>query len=385
MLMNLSPHSLRGLATAAATLALAVAWSPGAHAQRGATMMDLGETARTAASEYWTPERLATARPMLPRVATTPALSSVAPQSRAGAATGAPSQGPERAGLFDEVNLIPGGMRPTAEAASEAAPTAVSPGGYGPFTHSVVWPTSNTGVFPFSTVGKLFFTIPGQGNFVCSASVIRRRVVATAGHCVANPSTTAGGRFFHTNFLFVPGLTSGVGPFGNWTPSTVWVDNRWYHSSGAVPNAGDFGWLVISDRTISGVSRRIGDMTGNLGYRINSLTNNHVTMLGYPCNLDSCNRMQMTMAQYNRDGGTNTAIYPSIMRGGASGGPWIEDFGRAPVGAPAATSGLNRLVGVTSYGPIATTVYYLGSSRMDNTWASILVNQVCAGAPTGSC
>ena len=381
MLNLLSPSSWRS--AAALGLLVGAAAMPQAHAQGRSTTMDLGQAAMSDVIAYWTPERLASAQPMLPRLATTPALSAGAPQAR-GAASSSPGQPPSVTRVFDEVTLIPGGMRPTAEPDSEAAPTAVSPGGFGVFTHSRVAPNSLASSYPYTTVGKLFFTVPGRGNGVCSASVIRRRIVLTAGHCVATAGTSAATRRFHTNFMFVPALMDGTGPFGAWTPTSVTVDNRWFFSNGSVPNAGDFGWLTIADRTISGASRRIGDMTGNLGWVTNALNGNVLTIMGYPCNLDSCNRMQMTVAPFNRDGGNNSAIYPSIMRGGASGGPWIQDFGTAPTGAPANTSGLNLQVGVTSYGPVSTAVYYLGSSRMDSTWLSIM-NNVCSRAPAGSC
>src|SRR5579872_1571211 len=57
------------------------------------------------------------------------------------------------------------------------------------------------------------------------------------------------------------------------------------------------------------------------------IENDNVTMLGYPCNLDSCLKMEETGAQAFESGGNNTTIYGSAMRGGASGGPWIQDYG----------------------------------------------------------
>jgi V8-like Glu-specific endopeptidase len=213
--------------------------------------------------------------------------------------------------------------------------------------------------------------------------VLRPRIVVTAGHCVSNPSTVPANRFFFTNFLFVPAFNNGAAPFGSWTSGQQWVLNAWQLSDGSVPNAGDVAFLIIRDRVVSGTPRKIGDLTGWLGYATNSLVKNHVTMLGYPCNLDSCQRMQSTNAGSFASGGNNTQIYGSAARGGASGGPWIQDFGINPASNPTVALGLNRLVGITSYGPTAPEPKYLGSSILDANFESVLMSACNSNA--GNC
>jgi V8-like Glu-specific endopeptidase len=46
-------------------------------------------------------------------------------------------------------------------------------------------PTATNTSYPYRAAGKLFFKI-GTSTFVCSASLIKRGVVVTAAHCVAN-------------------------------------------------------------------------------------------------------------------------------------------------------------------------------------------------------
>jgi hypothetical protein len=107
---------------------------------------------------------------------------------------------------------------------------------------------------------------------------------------------------------------------------------------------------------------------------------NHLTLVGYPCNLDNCQKMENTMAQSFDNGGNNTIRYGSAMRGGSSGGPWIQDFGVAANGAPSG-EGANYLKSVTSYGPIATEPKYQGASILLNSGSGSfidLLNQVCA-------
>lgn len=178
--------------------------------------------------------------------------------------------------------------------------------------------------------------------------------------------------------MFVPAYSNGSAPVGTWTANTVWVTNTWYQSDGSVPNAQDVGMLVMNDRS----GRKIWTYTGYLGYATNALANNNVTMLGYPCNLDNCGRLESTGAQTYASGGNNTYIFGSAMRGGASGGPWIQDFGVNPTSNPVVTLGLNYLVAVTSYGPVATSPAYLGASVLDSRFTSMLTS-ACAGA--GNC
>jgi V8-like Glu-specific endopeptidase len=252
------------------------------------------------------------------------------------------------------------------------------------FSTTRVFPDGALMAYPYRTAGKLFFRDPRTNeNMVCTASVLRPRIVVTAGHCVSHPSTDAAQRYFYTSFLYVPSYNDGVAPFGSWTSSQQWVLNAWHLSDGSVPNAGDVAFMAMNDQMVNGQIRRIGDVTGWLGWRTQMLSKNHVTMLGYPCNLDSCNRMEQTNAGSFADGGSNTIIYGSAMRGGASGGPWIQDFGVAPAGSEAGLLGNNYLIAVTSYGPTLEEPKYLGASNLDNNFTTVL-NTACAAA-VGNC
>ena len=113
------------------------------------------------------------------------------------------------------------------------------------FTTGRVFPDAATTTYPNSTVGKLFFHDPRTGeDFVCSASVLRPRLIATAGHCVTHPSTVPAQRYFFTNFLFVPAFRNGAAPFLSWTSSQQWVANAWFFSNGSVPNEQDVAILM---------------------------------------------------------------------------------------------------------------------------------------------
>jgi hypothetical protein len=121
-----------------------------------------------------------------------------------------------------------------------------------------------------------------------------------------------------------------------------------------------------------------------LGWKTLSLSRNHVHMLGYPCNLDSCEQMHEVTAGDFQDVAPNNVEYGSDMRGGSSGGPWIQNFGTASSGQ---TGGLNTtrnaVVGITSYGFISTDPKVAGSSIPDDRWVN-LWNSVC-GQRAGNC
>lgn len=348
------------------------------------------ETAET--ETYWTPELLSQATPpALPTPAETgpqdlpQGFELVTPKvtEQVWAGDGADGALPsveigdalERPIAFDDTPFEDDGRGAATEAHS-------SFGAY--FTTTRVIPSTAPRAYPFRTAGKLFFRDPRRNtNHVCSAAVLRPRLVATAGHCVTRPSTNASNRYFFTNFLFVPAYDNGVAPYGRWTSSQQWVSNDWHHSTGSVPNKGDIAILVMRDQAINGATRKIGNVTGWLGWRTNALSKNHLTMLGYPCNIDSCRKMQMTNAGVFAAGGQNTWIYGSAGRGGHSGGPWIQDFGVAGAGAPTNTLAKNYLVGITSYGPTATEPKYLGASNLGSNFTS-LINSAC-GASSGNC
>jgi hypothetical protein len=239
-------------------------------------------------------------------------------------------------------------------------PAAVGTKGY-PYTIDRLYPTSGAATsnifdfYPYEIVGQLFFTEP-SGNFVCSASVIRLSVIATAGHCVSN-----GNGSFYSNWLFIPAWHAGVAPFGRWTWSEVVVAGPWFHGGGIVPNRQDDALIVLAPNS----GRKIGSLLGYLGYEYNTPLPTHLTQLGYPCNLDSCNDPIQDNSQVFA-GPNNNFEWGTAAFGGASGGPEVQDFGQQPAHAtgtpPSETLGGNILISSTSYTYTNTAVQVDGGS-----------------------
>lgn len=245
------------------------------------------------------------------------------------------------------------------------APAAAGPLG-ARFTNERVEPMSDLkNDYPWKALGKLFLRGAGGGNFVCSATVVHYRVVATAGHCVYDAQR----RQFNGEFLFVPGFHNGDAPFGTFGYRWVATTPSWGNGGGGVPNAADFGILVMNDVVADGRSQRLGELVGWLGWKTFALEGNHVTLHGYPGNLDGGQHLQRTSAQVFRTASPNSAEIGSDMAGGSSGGSWTQDFGIASGGQPAREGNGNVVVGIQSYGIVGQRVS--GSSVLNGEWVQI--------------
>jgi hypothetical protein len=208
-------------AAALAILAFGAGGPKSALAANGAVLTATATPAQAAATlAYWTPERLAAARPVHVTAARTftPSTGVAAPTGPTELVLGAPPSVPYDSAWAEELVSL-------SSSSSEVNPAAVgSVGQRYPYTVDRLYPCAGSGCpqssssysnvfnfYPNEIVGQLFFTKP-SGSFVCSASVIRLSVIATAGHCVSD-----GNGHFYNNWLFIPAYHAGVAPFGRWT------------------------------------------------------------------------------------------------------------------------------------------------------------------------
>jgi V8-like Glu-specific endopeptidase len=343
-----------------------------------------------AVAAYWTPERFKAARPLpLPQASST----DVQPQELTrldGQVESSEARGPSVLKLPAAKRLFtPGaGTQDAQQNRSGAVTTPSAVGTFGAhFTSSRVFPqfTGSSAAFsadrayPYITAGKLFFSIDGA-PYLCSASVIQHRIVATAGHCVH--SGTARG--FYSNWVFVPAYRDGTAPLLAWNWRAATVTGTWASGGGTVPNAADYAMIEFGDQAVGNTTRALGDLTGWLGWQTLSLAANHTSKLGYPCNLDRCEKMQIISSGAFRSVAPNNVEYGSDAAGGSSGGPWVQNFQVLQAGSSGnGNAGSNRVVGITSYGYEPRDPKVQGASILDNRWIGLL-NTLCARAP-GNC
>jgi V8-like Glu-specific endopeptidase len=243
-----------------------------------------------------------------------------------------------------------------------------------------------TSYYPYSAVGKLFF-LEGATSFVCSAALIKRGIIVTAAHCAAKFGTNT----FYKGWKFVPGYSNGAAPYGTWTIVQARVLTSYLNGSDSCSQYGitcqdDVAVMVLNPQN----GRYAGTSTGYLGYAYGGLGfksgMTHVTQLGYPENLDRGVYMERNDAQGAVSlGHAHNTIIGSLMTGGSSGGPWVVNFGQAPVLNGTSFGGYasyNMVVGVTSWGSTTDSVKNMGASPFTSANIHALLSKACSLYPT---
>lgn len=181
-------------------------------------------------------------------------------------------------------------------------------------------------VFPYSTVGVLFFSQNGT-DYRCSAASIGSNALWTAGHCVHDGNGTAGG--WSDNVVFAPAYKNGNAPFGTWTYYDLATRLAWF-SGGDLRL--DIGKVILKPNT---AGKTVNEIVGSLGFAYNLNPNQHWFNIGYPVNTPFDGKtMQICAASFARNAPSYTTPIPMAMgcdmTGGSSGGPWIINFSGSP-------------------------------------------------------
>ena len=253
--------------------------------------------ARSAADvvRYWTPDRIRDARPM--RLLTAPSETAAGP--------------------------TPG----TAQATTQSA---------GPVPYSSLELT-DTVSFPNRVQGKVFFTRPGVGNFVCSGTAVdagNRSTVITAGHCVHQSGV------WSTNFAFAPAYHNvngvGVAPYGVWAASDELSPQPWVDSENLEY---DLGAAVLA-RNASG--QLLENVVGGRPVAFDQSTVQYFRSYGYPAQatpthnwdgtrLWACDSNPPLLDSPGGTSGPSTMGIGCDMTGGASGGGWAAGGASGPL------------------------------------------------------
>jgi V8-like Glu-specific endopeptidase len=187
------------------------------------------------------------------------------------------------------------------------------------------------------TTGKVFFSL-GADDYVCSGSAVSspdRSTVLTAGHCVYDPESSTAA----TNWAFVPGYADGKAPYGvfparHLVTSTGWRGREDFDVDFAFADVGPNGSGVALTDAVGGQPIAFGAPRGGL-----------VRAFGYPAaapwtgeRLVNCAAtvVQDTSVDASQDQGMRCSMTP-----GSSGGPWLAGF--------SSRTGRGTLVSVTSF------------------------------------
>ena len=287
-----------------------------------------GERTSAQVLEYWTAERMAAA---IPRAGTTAGDPTPGPASAVGPVVSSPGQKP--VGMEAPLDEY---QNPIAQAFGVQPQEAGNFNSYPyPFTRFYPWTGLYNGayafypIYPYRTVGKLFFTL-GRSNYVCSASVIRPHLLLTARHCVLDAS--AG---WATNVVFYPGYANGQNPkLKRWTARRL---ATWGFGGSGVRLKWDIGFIQVNDEGGAGCngssgSRTIESYTGYLGWLYGGYVGDrNYTSMGYPQAAPFDGKWQVEA--YSDVGNIDPLSEPGTfsmgndMTGGSSGGPWLVGFG----------------------------------------------------------
>lgn len=265
---------------------------------------------------YWTPARMASAKPadIVRRGSPTRASSAPQPSGPAGAVPGRSPSGRSAAPL-----------NPRAQG------SGIIPMGFSypyPFTRFGVSPASLYKRFPWEVNGKVFFTNNG-GNFVCSGTSVVAPdglLVWTAGHCVAN---TDGTHHFDSFAEFVPAYN---GKAANPAPKGVWVADNFATTTAWFSN-GDFSLDEGAMHVVAHSGVTLANTVGDAGFAWNQSRDQDFTDFGYPQAAPfSGNFMIECNAAHGADvsvGGAGQAAtgIGCDMTGGSSGGSWSIGWG----------------------------------------------------------
>jgi hypothetical protein len=295
----------RGSAVAAGLGLLAAMLAPqGAAAQ--SSLRHAGDSPLTVAqvSNYWTPQRMANAKPV---------------------------------GLLRARGSAPEVSASEPVAGQPQIRTATS----GSSVSFTSFELTDTTSFPNRIQGKVFFSRPGAGNFVCSGTVVdagNRSTVITAGHCVHAAGS------WSTNFAFAPGYRNlngtGNAPYGVWGASDISAPQPWVDSENLKY---DVGAAVIA-RNASG--QALENVVGARGIAFNQSPSQNYRSYGYPAQptstrsfdgtrLWACDSSPPISDNPSSASGPNTLGIGCDMTGGSSGGGWVT--------SPASSGYLNGL------------------------------------------
>jgi hypothetical protein len=321
----------------AAVVALGVVAAPAGSesakstSQSGPTITHNTTQSLSAVQGYWTPQRMAAAKPY-PIPTLTESAQAAGTEITVPGPDGPPVLGE---GFAPAATRSEGASLPGAGANLSTDPLTTCYHCAIPFTRwSLIGKYTK---YPNSTVAKMFFTQDADGNgtgenYVCSASTIKPDGDWTAGHCVNNGLNGAGANGGWSYNVFVcPSYDNGVlASVGCWGADYLVTLLGYYQSDSGDQDMGG----INTSNTGSVHPTMIGNITGWLGWAYNFPRDQHWIALGYPQGAPFAGgKIIMAASSLGYTDSWPCAGCPpsnamgSDLTGGSSGGPWIMQYG----------------------------------------------------------
>lgn len=215
------------------------------------------------------------------------------------------------------------GSAPAAPQTNDVAPQNYGQGNLNTIFHYNDYFEQSYNVYPYRAAGYFLFRASDGNWYHCTASLINRSILVTAGHCIHDGGNQAAG--WIQAGIFYPARAGNSAPYGAVYASHLVTTNGWYNT-GSITQGYDVG-IVVLHKANAYPGQQIGNVVGWLGFCYRWCLQEYwfMTQLGYPGNY--YNGIWMTTSQHVEMSDSKDYQYGTGMRGGSSGGPHISNIG----------------------------------------------------------
>lgn len=227
---------------------------------------------------------------------------------------------------------------------------------------------------PWRQAGYYLFQAADGLWYHCTAALINRAILVTAGHCVHDGSGTHDG--WNQDGYFYPGYTARFDRESQrygYCQTTFYATTLDWFNTGQIQQGTDVAMALCGELTggawTFAMNRLPGVVLGWFGFcYLNCLQPyNFMTQIGYPGNYYGGE--QMTISQHIEETALSEGrdyLYGTGMRGGSSGGPHVQNIGW--INDSSSFLGYNRdrnvIVAVTSWGYVSDAYKLQGASAL---------------------
>ena len=222
-------------------------------------------------------------------------------------------------------------------------------------------PDTLRNIYPYRTIGWFIFKASDDKTYRCSAQLISKSILATAGHCVHDGGNKENG--WIKSGTFYPAYANGISSYGKATVRKIYTTSGWYNT-GDLDKGYDVALVVLNKKANSRVE--IGGATGTLSFCYSNCLQSYWynSQLGYPGNYDAGN--YLNQSEHLEISDDFDYMYGTGMGGGSSGGAHITNLGSLNVtsGTEGEWNMRNMLFAVTSWGYTDETIKIGGASSL---------------------